>query len=433
MQDQVKTSRFRTWLNNIPIQDPVNRQMAALLQVMLLGLIAVFVAATLVNLFLSTDIDAILIDGLENTIIFTIPLILLRRGFFQISIYYLIALLLILVTAAVLATDLRSQAETLIFFTLGILLAGLLTGWRALIITFVVSAAIVLFIALREQDPALRLDYISIAGNFILLNGLMSFFINSFGITLRNSLHASLQREEEISALNEQLHNQVAELERFTYSVSHDLRSPLVTIRGFLGMLEQDIEKDKPDKIKSDIERISGATDKMDELLSDLLELSRVGRLINPPEEIDTVQLINDAVESVDARLRSRNIAVHITPDLPTIHGDRIRLREVFENLIDNAAKYMGKQSNPVIEIGVQDQNDERVFYVKDNGLGIEEQYQEKVFILFEKLDPTIEGTGIGLALIKRIIETHGGKIWVESEGLGKGSTFCFTLPGAAT
>jgi signal transduction histidine kinase len=93
----------------------------------------------------------------------------------------------------------------------------------------------------------------------------------------------------------------------------------------------------------------------------------------------------------------------------------------------------MGKQSNPVIEIGVQDQNDERVFYVKDNGLGIEEQYQEKVFILFEKLDPTIEGTGIGLALIKRIIETHGGKIWVESEGLGKGSTFCFTLPGAAT
>jgi signal transduction histidine kinase len=198
-------------------------------------------------------------------------------------------------------------------------------------------------------------------------------------------------------------------------------------------MLEQDIEKDKPDKIKSDIERISGATDKMDELLSDLLELSRVGRLINPPEEIDTVQLINDAVESVDARLRSRNIAVHITLDLPTLHGDRIRLREVFENLIDNAAKYMGKQSNPVIEIGVQAQNDERVFYVKDNGLGIEEQYQEKVFILFEKLDPTIEGTGIGLALIKRIIETHGGKIWVESEGLGKGSTFCFTLPGAAT
>jgi signal transduction histidine kinase len=298
-----------------------------------------------------------------------------------------------------------------------------------LIITFVVSAAIVLFIALREKDPALRLDYISIAGNFILLNGLMSFFIDSFGITLRNSLHASLQREEEISALNEQLHNQVAELERFTYSVSHDLRSSLVTIRAFLGLLERDIEKDNSDKIKSDIERIEGATDKMNELLTDLLELSRVGRLINPPEEIDTVELINDAVESVDARLRSKNILLNIEPSLPNLHGDRIRLREVFENLIDNAAKYMGEQSDPVIEIGVQGQGEEPIFYVKDNGLGVEEQYQEKIFALFEKLDPIIEGTGIGLALIKRIIETHSGEIWVESEGLGTGSTFCFTIP----
>jgi signal transduction histidine kinase len=257
----------------------------------------------------------------------------------------------------------------------------------------------------------------------------MSFFINSFGITLRSSLRSSLEREEEINTLNEQLQNQVAELERFTYSVSHDLRSPLVTIRGFLGMLEQDIKKDDSDKIKSDIERIEGATDKMNELLTDLLELSRVGRLINPPDEIDTVELINDAVESVDARLRSKNILVNIEPSLPNLHGDRIRLREVFENLIDNAAKYMGEQSDPVIEIGVQGQAEVPIFYVKDNGLGVEEQYQEIIFALFEKLDPTIEGTGIGLALIKRIIETHSGEIWVESEGLGTGSTFCFTIP----
>ena len=168
MKVKTRMSHFRAWLKNIPIQDPVDNQMAALLQVMLLGLIAVFVTATLINLFLSTDYSEILIESLENITIFAIPLILLRRGFFRISIYYLIALFLILVTAVILAADLRSEADTLIFYTLGILLAGLLIGRRALIFTFAVSAAIVLFVALREQDPTLRLDYISIAGNFIL-------------------------------------------------------------------------------------------------------------------------------------------------------------------------------------------------------------------------------------------------------------------------
>ena len=99
------------------------------------------------------------------------------------------------------------------------------------------------------------------------------------------------------------------------------------------------------------------------------------------------------------------------------------------ENLIENAIKHMGNQKEPVIEIGLRDQTDGTVYYVKDNGTGIEKEYHEKIFGLFEKLNPTNEGTGIGLALVKRIVETHGGKIWVESEGLGKGSTFCFTIP----
>ena len=99
------------------------------------------------------------------------------------------------------------------------------------------------------------------------------------------------------------------------------------------------------------------------------------------------------------------------------------------ENLIDNAAKYMGKQPKPLIEIGSLKAKNEIVIFVRDNGIGIEPKYHTKIFGLFEKLDSTSEGTGIGLALVKRIIETHGGRIWVESEGLGKGSTFCFTIP----
>jgi signal transduction histidine kinase len=167
----------------------------------------------------------------------------------------------------------------------------------------------------------------------------------------------------------------------------------------------------------------------MDFLLSDLLELSRIGRIVNPPEEIDLVQLARDAAENVDARLREKNITLTIAPDLPTVMGDKVRLREVIQNLIENAAKYTGDQRSPMIEIGSRQKGEkEAVIFVKDNGLGIDPQYHSRIFNLFEKLNPTVEGTGIGLALVKRIIEVHGGKIWVESEGVGKGSVFIFTL-----
>jgi signal transduction histidine kinase len=196
-----------------------------------------------------------------------------------------------------------------------------------------------------------------------------------------------------------------------------------------VGMLNHDMRENHQDKIQHDIQRIAGAADKMDALLSELLELSRVGRIINPPEEIDTVRLLQDAMDSVDAHLHFKNVTVNIAPGLPKLYGDRIRLREVFENLIGNAAKYMGGQTKPVIEIGVSERAGEQVFFVKDNGMGIEPRYHARVFKLFEKLNPTIDGTGIGLTIVKRIIEVHGGRIWIESEGLGKGSAFCFTVP----
>jgi len=254
---------------------------------------------------------------------------------------------------------------------------------------------------------------------------------NQLAIAIQQTrLYEALQNElTERQHLIAQLEAKNAELERFTYTVSHDLRNPLVTIKGFLGMLDKDIRENRQDRIQSDFQRIANAADKMQALLSDLLELSRVGRIINPPEEIDLATLAREAVETLDARLRSANIHVTITPDLPVIFGDRSRLREVLENLIDNAAKYTAGQPDPVVEIGARIQNDEQVIFVKDNGIGIESKYQTRIFSLFEKLNPISEGTGIGLALVKRIIETHGGRIWVESEGLGKGSTFCFMIP----
>ena len=167
----------------------------------------------------------------------------------------------------------------------------------------------------------------------------------------------------------------------------------------------------------------------MGTLLSELLELSRIGRIINQPEQVDLVKLTEETLEILDGRIHERNITVIVSPDLPLVYADRPRLTEVVENLIDNAAKYMGEQPKPLIEIGSLQTKNEIVIFVRDNGIGIEPKYHTKIFGLFEKLDSTSEGTGIGLALVKRIIETHGGRIWVESEGLGKGSTFCFTIP----
>jgi signal transduction histidine kinase len=256
-------------------------------------------------------------------------------------------------------------------------------------------------------------------------------FAGYAGLAIENTrLNTELEgRMRERENFIQELGNRNAELERFTYTVSHDLRSPLVTIKGFLGMLNKDMLGDRTDRVASDMKRIADAADKMDGLLSNLLQLSRVGRIINPPEEIDLVNLAYVTLETIDGRIRAKNITTHISPDLPAIYGDRVRIGEVLENLIDNAAKYMGEQPDPHIEIGVRSDNGEQIIYVKDNGMGIEPQYLQRIFGLFEKLNPTGEGTGIGLALIKRIVEVHGGRIWAESDGLGKGSTFCFTVP----
>ena len=235
---------------------------------------------------------------------------------------------------------------------------------------------------------------------------------------------ADLEREKlitELSAKN-------AELERFTYTVSHDLKSPIVTIRGFLGYLTEDAHTGNTVRMENDIQRITKATDKMQDLLRDLLELSRIGRMMNTPETIHFEDLLRDALDIVHGQIEERQIAVLTQPNLPTIHGDRQRLTEVLQNLLDNAIKYMGDQPSPSIEIGQRGKEDGKpVFFVKDNGIGIAPEYHERIFGLFNKLDPLSDGTGIGLALVKRIIEVHGGRIWVESE-LGKGSTFYFSL-----
>jgi light-regulated signal transduction histidine kinase (bacteriophytochrome) len=234
--------------------------------------------------------------------------------------------------------------------------------------------------------------------------------------------------ETEREKLINELEEKNGELERFTYTVSHDLKSPLITIKGFLGFLEQDAASGNTVRLKADIQRIANATDKMQMLLSELLELTRIGRLMNTYQNVNFEELVHEAVELVHGRIQSKGIHISIQENLPTVYGDRQRLIEVIQNLIDNAAKFSGSQANPRIEIGQSGFEDGRpIFHVKDNGVGIDPIHHDRIFGLFNKLDAGSEGTGIGLALVKRIIEVHGGRIWVQSEAK-KGATFFFTL-----
>ncbi|MFA5193835.1 MAG: ATP-binding protein [Verrucomicrobiia bacterium] len=244
-------------------------------------------------------------------------------------------------------------------------------------------------------------------------------------ITARKRVEEALQQ----TALELQEKN--AELERFLYTASHDLKSPVVTVRTFLGYMEQDMAAGDAGRIEKDMRFIRAATDKMARLLDELLKISRIGRVVSLPVRVTFRNLVDEALGAVAGYVAGRGVTVKVGEHDVTLYGDRLRLAEIWQNLVENACKFMGNQKEPRIEIGVEARGVETVFFVRDNGMGIDSRYHAKIFNLFEKLDPKAEGTGLGLALVKRIVELHQGRIWVESTGLGQGASFCFTLPRA--
>lgn len=221
-----------------------------------------------------------------------------------------------------------------------------------------------------------------------------------------------------------------AELEAFAYSVSHDLKEPLRTLEA----LSQFLLEDYGDKLDAEgrdhLVRLARASARMKRLIEDLLTISRAGRRAEPATPVAVEGVIADILEGMRVTLHERNAAVDVARRLPDVLGDPRRIGQIFGNLISNGVKF-NRSAAPRVEVGAME-NDagETVFYVRDNGIGIEPQYHEKIFEVFQQLHrrEEFEGTGAGLSIAKRAIEALGGRIWVEDNPSG-GSTFLFTLP----
>ena len=220
------------------------------------------------------------------------------------------------------------------------------------------------------------------------------------------------------------------ELERFVFTVSHDLKSPIVSVQGFASILLNDFGSKLDEEGLHYLQRIQSNAKQMERLIHDLLELSRVGRVVNPFEPVDFNELVELVVADFQFQAQEKGVTIEYAKDFPTVVCDRDRIVQVFSNLISNAIKYMGDTPEPRIEIGHFERDDDFVFYVKDNGIGIDPRYHKKIFDLFQSLKEIkdVEGTGVGLTIVKRIVENHKGKVWVESQK-GKGATFYFTIP----
>jgi PAS domain S-box-containing protein len=241
--------------------------------------------------------------------------------------------------------------------------------------------------------------------------------------------------EEDVQKLNEELKQRAAqleaankELEAFSYSVSHDLRAPLRSIDGFSHVVLEDYGEQLPADARGYLERVRAAAQRMAVLIDDLLNLSRVTRTALQPRFINLSKMAEEIAQDLQESHPERQVNFMFTPDL-MVEADPHLIHIVLENLLSNAWKFTAKQDHAAIEFGQKDHVKERTFYVRDNGVGFDMAYADKLFGVFQRLHSISEfpGTGVGLATVQRIISIHGGRIWAESAE-GKGATFYFTL-----
>lgn len=281
-------------------------------------------------------------------------------------------------------------------------------------------------VKMGEGDLTVTVDYLSrdeigeVSKAFNTMSGKLAQAVSD----LQKNLKITNDQKKDLEKINK-------ELDRFAHTVSHDLRSPLMGITGYSSLLDSQYGPTLDARAKRSIQGIRKGAERLNKMIDDLLTLTRISRIKNPYERVNMRVLVLGILDRLEFKIQENHISITVDEQLPEIVCDRIKISEVFHNLISNAIKFTVKtQSKPAIEIGFITQEDAVEFFVKDNGIGIDPDDQEKVFDIFQRLGNAedYEGTGAGLSIVKSIIDDHHGRIWIESEK-GRGTVFKFTIP----
>jgi len=270
-----------------------------------------------------------------------------------------------------------------------------------------------------------RLLLVEIVSHTLMFEGRRAEVVLAHDVTER--LHA----EKALFDSNAELKKRNRVLEQFNYAISHELKTPLVSIESSLGLIQSSLPQTNDPELTTAFGYARTATRQMNNLLESLLLMFRIDAASNDTDTNACGVLIQDAVEQLTNKNKLEGIRMNIAAEGPTLKGDRHKLVQIWLQLLENAAKYMGDQQHPAIDVGVEQTEQEVQFYVRDNGMGIEQSCQGKIFGLFDQLDKTATGTGLGLTLVQRVVDYYGGTIRVESAGTGQGSCFYFTVPDA--
>ncbi len=239
---------------------------------------------------------------------------------------------------------------------------------------------------------------------------------------------ARRQTQEELRQRNEALLHKTEELEQFVHTIGHDLKSPLVTMGGFLALARKDLEQGRTEDLMDNLARVDRAADRLGHLTQGLLELARAGKGAGELEHVDVLGLVRGIVQELRTRPEFARVRFQVAPDLPWIRADRERLSTLFENLLTNAAIYGCPGGDGEVRIGAVSRDDEVHYFVADDGPGIPREYQRAVFRLFQRISRDRASSGVGLALVEKVARVHGGSCWVDSEP-GRGATFWVALP----